>query len=320
MAHAIEVAEKARLHAPPNPWVGAVLIDEQGVVVGEGHTQAPGLAHAEIEALRHAGARARGATLYVTLEPCAHQGRTGPCTQALIDAGVSRVVVAQEDPDERVNGRGVSVLRAAGITVDVGAGARAAADQLRAYRWHRQTGRPYVVLKVASTMDGIIAMADGSSQWITSPEARQDVHLLRAQSQAIVVGAGTVRFDNPRLTARLGDVVIEPLRVVLGDVAPDAAVQPCRSYRGGLATLLDELGAEGVLQILVEGGPVTWESFLREGLANQLTWYFSPSWAGGKGTRSALPNLSTPTISLLSRGRVVDHQQLGADVRVDVEL
>src|SRR5579872_4105066 len=202
MLMAVGEAQRARLHAPPNPWVGALVVDDAGVVVAQGHTQAPGDAHAEVVALRRAGDLARGSTIVVTLEPCAHVGRTGPCAQAIFDAGVRRVVIGTEDPDPRVAGRGVALLRASGIEVEEAL----VRDQLAPYLWHRTTGRPYVVAKVAATLDGAVAMADGTSKWITSEPARRDAHRLRAESQAIVVGAGTVRADDPALTARLDDL------------------------------------------------------------------------------------------------------------------
>ena len=320
MQMAMASADKARLHAPPNPWVGAVLVNGSGVVVGEGHTQAPGESHAEIEALRRAGENARGATLVVTLEPCHHVGRTGPCTRAIVDAGVSRVVVGVLDPDPRVSGRGVEALRAAGLDVEIGVEQDAVREQLAPYLWQRTTGRPYVVAKVASTLDGIVAMHDGSSQWITSAEARRDAHLLRAQSQAIVVGAGTVRTDDPALTARLDDIVLEPLRVVLGSAPEGAKVHPCLELTGDLASVLETIGRRGVVQVLIEGGPTTVSSFLEAGLVNHVVWYVAPAFAGSRGTRGALEALSTPTIERLRRGRMVEVRRIGEDVRMDVEV
>lgn len=320
MLMAVAAGEKARLHAPPNPWVGAVIVDERGVVIAEGHTQVPGESHAEVEALRRAGDRARGATMVVTLEPCAHVGRTGPCAEAIVAAGVRRVVVGTLDPDARVSGAGVEVLRASGVDVEVGIEEEVVRAQLAPYLWHRVTGRPYVVAKVAATLDGAVAMADGSSQWITGEAARADGHLLRAQSQAVVVGAGTVRADDPRLTARLGDIILEPLRVVLGAAPPHARVRPCLERSGALEPLLDELGALDVVQLLVEGGPSTVGAFLDAGLVNRVVWYAAPAFAGAVGTRGALATLSTPTIAALRRGRVVEVRRIGEDVRVDVEV
>jgi diaminohydroxyphosphoribosylaminopyrimidine deaminase/5-amino-6-(5-phosphoribosylamino)uracil reductase len=241
MLMAVQAGEKARYHAPPNPWVGALVVGEHGVVIAEGHTQVPGEAHAEIMALRRAGERALGATLVVTLEPCCHVGRTGPCTDAIIKAGISRVVIGTIDPDPRVSGQGIEILRASGIDVEVGIEEDVVRAQLAPYLWHRVTGRPYVVAKIASTLDGVVAMADGTSMWITGEPARRDAHVVRAQSQAIIVGAGTVRSDDPRLTARLDDIILEPLRVVLGRAPENARVRPCLERTGDLGFILDEL-------------------------------------------------------------------------------
>jgi len=320
MQVAIAAGEKARLHAPPNPWVGALVVNDVGVILGEGHTQAPGESHAEIEALRRAGDRARGATLVVTLEPCCHVGRTGPCVEAIIEAGIARVVIGTLDPDSRVSGRGVELLKASGIDVEVGIEEESVRAQLAPYLWHRITGRPYVILKVAATLDGAVAMADGSSQWITEDEARHDAHVLRAESQAILVGAGTVRRDDPALTARLDDIIVEPLRVVLGAVSDDARVRPCLERTGDLGLILDELGQHDVLQLLVEGGPTTASEFFEQGLVNHVVWYMAPAFAGGLGTAGALMAFGTPSIDALRRGRVTGVRRLGDDIRVDVEV
>jgi diaminohydroxyphosphoribosylaminopyrimidine deaminase/5-amino-6-(5-phosphoribosylamino)uracil reductase len=320
MLMAIAEGDKARLHAPPNPWVGALVVNDHGVIVGEGHTQAPGESHAEIGALRRAGAAARGATMIVTLEPCCHVGRTGPCVEAIIEAGVARVVVAIIDPDPRVSGKGIELLKASGIDVEVGVEGDTVRAQLAPYIWHRVTGRPYVVAKIASTIDGVVAMADGSSQWITGPAARRDAHLLRAQSQAIIVGAGTVRSDDPSLTARLDDIVIEPLRVVLGRAPKDAKVRPCLELSGDLGFVLDELGHHDVLQVLLEGGPTTTSAFFEAGLVNHVVWYQAPAFAGAAGTQAALKGVSTPTMDVLKRGRLVGVRRIDDDIRIDVEV
>jgi diaminohydroxyphosphoribosylaminopyrimidine deaminase/5-amino-6-(5-phosphoribosylamino)uracil reductase len=320
MVMAVSEGELARRRSPPNPWVGALVVDDRGVVIARGHTQAPGGAHAEVEALREAGDRARGSTVYVTLEPCSHAGRTGPCAEALIEAGVRRVVIGTLDADPRVAGRGATLLRASGVDVEVGVEEAVVRDQLAPYLWQRTTGRPYVVVKVAATLDGAVAMADGTSRWITGEEARRDAHRLRAQSQAVLVGAGTVRADDPQLTARLDGEVIEPLRVVLGRAPRDARVRPCLERQGSLEAVLDELGGRDVLQLLVEGGPTTAGSFLAAGLVNRLVWYVAPAWAGSAGTRGALSGLTTATMDALHRGRLVGVRQLGEDVRIDVEV
>ena len=319
MSEAIAEGDKARLHAPPNPWVGALVVRD-GVVLAAGHTQVPGESHAEVDALRRAGELARGATMVVTLEPCRHVGRTGPCVEAIIDAGIERVVVGSLDPDPRVAGRGVAALRAAGLEVQVGAQLDAVRAQLAPYLWHRITGRPYVVLKVAATLDGIVAMGDGSSKWITGEEARRDAHVLRAQSQAIVVGAGTVRADDPALTARLDGVVVEPLRVVLGHAPASARARPCWERVGDLGAVLDELGAHDILQVLVEGGAKVASEFLEAGLVNHVVWYVAPALAGAHGARGALATLSTPSIDALRRARFIDVRRLGEDVRMDLEV
>ena len=252
MRLAIAAADASRLLSRPNPWVGAVLLAADGRR-WTGATEPPGARHAEIVALDAAGAAARGATLVTTLEPCCTTGRTGPCTEAIVRAGVARVVVGTEDPDPRVRGRGVAALRAAGVAVDVGARATEVEEQLAPYLHHRRTGRPFVVLKMACTADGRTAAADGSSRWITGPDARRRVHRMRAESDAVLVGAGTVRADDPMLTVRDADGP-SPRRIVLGTAPAGARVHPCLEWTGGVPELLDRLGAEGVLQLLVEGG------------------------------------------------------------------
>ncbi len=217
MAAAATLARSARLVTPPNPWVGCVVVHD-GEIVGRGGTGPyPGGAHAEVAALRDAGARAAGATAYITLEPCNHFGKTPPCTEALIAAGVARVVVALEDPDRQVRGTGIARLRDAGIDVTVGVGANALQATLAPYLHQRATGRAFALLKTAMSIDGRTAAADGSSQWITGSEARADAHRIRAESQAVVVGPGTACADRPRLTVRDHDGLIErqPLRVLL---------------------------------------------------------------------------------------------------------
>ena len=214
MTRAVALAEGGRGTTSPNPMVGAVLVRD-GRVVGEGFHRAAGTAHAEAVALAAAGPAAAGATCYVTLEPCAHHGRTPPCADALVAAGVARVVAAVTDPDPRVDGAGLARLRAGGVEVGLGTGAAAAASQNAAYLTHRRLGRPRVTLKAAASLDGKVAAPDGSSQWITGPAARADGHRLRAEADAVLVGAGTALADDPRLTVRLpGHAGRQPLRVL----------------------------------------------------------------------------------------------------------
>ena len=320
MQRALDVSRASRRISPPNPWVGAVIVAPDSGEWWSGATEAPGGRHAEIVALHEAGPRARGATLYTTLEPCSHHGRTGPCTDAIIEAGIVRVVIGTLDLDEHVAGAGAQALRAAGLDVDVGIEEASVREELAAYLWHRQSGRPYVVLKVAATLDGRVAMADLSSKWITSDPARRDAHELRADCQAIVVGAGTVRSDDPELRARVGTELFEPLRVVLGTAPAGAKVHPCEQYNGELTTLLDDLGARGVVQLLVEGGPSVASDFLASGLVNRVVWYVAPSFAGSNGGLGALSMRRTETIGELLRGRIVNVRRIGEDVRMDVEV
>ena len=319
MTLAITVAATARRRSAPNPWVGAVVVTSDGMQF-EGATAPAGGPHAEVTALaaaRAAGAELAGATLYSTLEPCSHHGRTPPCTDAILAAGVRRVVVGIEDPDPQVAGRGLVQLQRGGCDVEVGVCAEQIAEQLRPYLHHRTTGRPYVVLKLAATLDGRIAARDGSSQWITSPQARQRVHELRAESQAICTGAGTVRADDPELTVRHVDGS-DPRRVVVGAAPANAKVHPCLEWDGPLEGLLDRLGAEGVLQLLVESGPRLAASFHRGGLVNRYVLHLAPAFAGGDAP-GLFAGDGAETISELWRGRVVSVCALGPDLEVVVE-
>jgi diaminohydroxyphosphoribosylaminopyrimidine deaminase/5-amino-6-(5-phosphoribosylamino)uracil reductase len=357
MCRALAQGDTARRRTAPNPWVGAVVVRD-GEVVGEGATQPPGGAHAEIEALRAAGDRARGATVYTTLEPCSHHGRTPPCVASLADAGVARVVVALPDPDPQVAGQGIARLRELGITVDVGVGAEAAAHALAPYLVHRRLGRAFTVVKTAMSIDGRIAARDGSSRWITGAASRADAHGLRADSQAVVVGAGTALADRPSLTAR--DVqpppAAQPLRVLLDatgrvpadgplfdptlsttlvvttDAAPDRAQQawlgagakvlavaPAASGRGvDLAATLELLAGLGVLQALVEGGAALSGSLVDEGLADRLVTYVAPTLLGRDG-RPALDLAGPDRVADAPRWRLVDVTRVGTDVRLDYE-
>jgi diaminohydroxyphosphoribosylaminopyrimidine deaminase/5-amino-6-(5-phosphoribosylamino)uracil reductase len=317
MDRAVALGARARLGAPPNPWVGCVIVPAGGTTPAQGWTEPVGGRHAEAVALSEAGQRARGATVYVSLEPCAHHGRTPPCADALVAAGVARVVVALEDPDPRVAGQGIARLRSAGIAVDVGVGADAAAASLAPYLHQRRTGRPWVVLKLAVTLDGRTAAPDGTSRWITGPAARADVHRLRAESGAVAVGAGTVRRDDPSLTVR--DVAgPQPLRVVLGTVPPGAAVSPALEHHGDLSGLLDELGRRAVLQLLVEGGAHVAHAFHSAGLVDQYVFYVAPALLGGDDGLPVLAGPGVPTMADAWRGRLVGVRRLGDDLRIDV--
>ncbi len=315
MGLAIQVAAQSRLWTAPNPWVGAVLLDAQRQVVATGRTQPPGGPHAEAMALREAGRLAKSATLVVTLEPCSHHGRTPPCADAVIEAGITRVVVAVRDPDVKVAGQGIQRLRDAGIEVIEGVGASLVEEQLKPYLHQRRTGRPFVVLKLAMTLDGRIAAPDGTSTWITGEEARRDVHQLRSECDAILVGAGTVRADDPSLTVRMVEGR-DPARYVLGLVAKTAKVQPCVELQGELTEVLDELGRRGHLQLLVEGGASVARTFHRADLIDQYYVYIAPALLGGDDGRPLFAGPGAPTISDLWRGSFRSVTQLGADIRV----
>ena len=320
MARAVALAEGGRGTASPNPMVGAVLVRD-GRVVGEGFHRAAGTAHAEAVALAAAGAAAAGATCYVTLEPCAHHGRTPPCADALLAAGVARVVAAVTDPDPRARGAGLERLRAAGVRVDIGAGAAAAAEQNAAYLTHRRLGRPRVTLKAAASLDGKVAAPDGTSQWITGPAARSDAHRLRAEADAVAVGAGTALADDPRLTVRLpGFAGRQPLRVLVdaagrvgagGHLFDGAAETLVATTPAAPATAVDDLeelaralGERGVLELMVEGGPRLQASLWGAGLADRLVWYLAPLAIGGEAAPGLLGGAGAATLADARRLRL----------------
>jgi diaminohydroxyphosphoribosylaminopyrimidine deaminase/5-amino-6-(5-phosphoribosylamino)uracil reductase len=320
MMKAIEAASLVRLRTSPNPWVGCVIVTVDGRVF-VGSTEAPGGRHAEIVALdaaRAARANTQGATAFTTLEPCSHHGRTGPCTEALISAGVSRVVSAITDPDQLVGGQGFAALRSAGITVEVGLCADLVSEQLRPYLHHRITGRPFVILKLASTLDGRTAAVDGSSQWITGEAARAAAHQLRAESDAIVVGSGTVRRDNPTLTTRLVDGP-SPRRVVLGKAPEQANVHPCLEWDKSICELLDSLGNEGVLQLMVEGGATVASSFHQQNLVDRYVLYVAPAFMGGNDGAPLFNGESASSMQQLWRGTLRNVRQLGSDIEVTID-
>jgi diaminohydroxyphosphoribosylaminopyrimidine deaminase/5-amino-6-(5-phosphoribosylamino)uracil reductase len=297
--------------------VGAVLAGAGGEVFGGATEPSPGR-HAEIVALDAAGPAAVGATLYTTLEPCSHTAITGPCADAVVAAGVRRVVVGIEDPDPRVAGTGIARLRAAGVEVAVGVHHDAVADQLAPYLKHRITGRPWVVLKLAASLDGRTAAPDGSSRWITGEAARADAHRLRAECDAVIVGAGTVRADDPELTVREAEGR-DPLRVVLGHAPEGARVLPALELAGDPADVLDELGRRGVLQAMVEGGATVAGQFHRAGLVDRYVVYLAPVLFGGDDGRPLLAGAGAATIADVWRGRIVSVERLGDDVRIDLE-
>lgn len=311
------------LHGPRgvNPQVGAVILSPTGEILAEGWHRGAGTAHAEVDALsKLAPDAARGATAVVTLEPCNHTGRTGPCAQALIDAGIARVVFALSDPGE-IAGGGAERLRAAGIDVDADAAPGPARELLDAWLTAQRLCRPHVTVKWAQSLDGRAAASDGTSQWITGPAARADVHRRRAEADAIVVGTGTLLADDPALTARRPDGSLyddQPTPVVVGRraVPADAAVrrhpQPLHTHDGDLPALMSELRERGVQRVFVEGGPTIASAFLRAGLADELLVYVAPALLGGD--RLAIGDVGVTTITEQKRLRLAAVEHHGNDL------
>ena len=318
MGAAMAAADTVRTTTSPNPWVGAVVLDTTGAIVATGATNPPGGDHAEVVALRAAGERAPGSTLVVTLEPCSHHGRTPPCVDAVLAAGVARVVIGTLDPDPAVAGRGAERLRRAGLDVIVGVEEPAVRRQLRAYLHHRTTGRPFVVVKMATTLDGRTAAPDGTSRWITGTEARTDVHRLRAESDAVIVGSGTVRADDPELTVR-HVTGRDPRRIVRGTAPEHARCRPCLEWDGPLPDLLERLGGEGCLQVLVEGGAGVVAAFRDARLIDEWVVYLAPAVFGGNDAAPLLAGPTAPTIAAVERGRIVEAVLIGRDLRIVID-
>ncbi|MEJ1090936.1 bifunctional diaminohydroxyphosphoribosylaminopyrimidine deaminase/5-amino-6-(5-phosphoribosylamino)uracil reductase RibD [Microbacterium istanbulense] len=306
-----------------NPQVGAVILSPTGEVLAEGWHRGSGTPHAEVDALAQLTAeQTRGATAVVTLEPCNHTGRTGPCAQALIDAGVSRVVYAVDDPGDHSSG-GADRLRAAGVDVDAGEQTAAAGILISDWLEVQRLGRPHVTVKWAQSLDGRAAASDGTSQWITGPEARADVHRRRAASDAIVVGTGTVLADDPALTARDGDALYaeQPVPVVIGSrpTPADAALHahpkaPLFFASHDLASVLEELRTRGIQRVFVEGGPTLASAFIAAGLADTVLAYVAPVLLGG--SRLALTDIGVDTIADARRLTVDEWMPLGDDLLV----
>lgn len=328
MRRALDLAARGPL-GDPNPRVGAVILDAHGEVVGEGRHHGAGTPHAEAEALSAAGESARGGTCYVTLEPCDHQGRTPACSQALLAAGVARVVVAGTDPDPVASG-GLTRLADAGVEVRHGVLAEEAEALNREWLHAIRAGRPFVTWKVASTLDGRIAAADGTSRWITGPAARRDVHDLRARVGAVLVGTGTAFADDPALTVRDesgNEAVRQPLRVVMGervaDLPTDARVRdgaaptlllPTRDPAAALATLVEH----GVRHVLLEGGGRLAAAFLRAGFVDEVVAYLAPALLGAGP--ACIGDLGITTITDALRLTVTDVALVGEDVRLTATL
>ena len=346
MALALSLGRRGMGRVWPNPAVGCVIV-ANGQVVGRGWTADGGRPHAETRALAQAGTRAKGATAYVTLEPCAHHGKTPPCAQALIDAGLARVVVATGDPDPRVAGRGIAMMRDAGITVETGLLAPQAHDDHAGFFLRLTQKRPFVTLKLAGTLDGRIATATGESQWITGPQARREVHMMRARHDAVMVGAGTVRADDPSLTVRGLGVVRQPVRVVVsraGKLAPDGQLAqtaddvpvwlchaagadvtpwtgqgvlglPC-ALSGTQVDVLDvmrTLAAKGITRVFCEGGGMLAASLLQASLVDRIVAFSAGKVIGAEGT-PMLGAMGVSTLADAPRFQLEEARTVGPDI------
>lgn len=355
MRAALREARRALGRTAPNPPVGAVVV-KGGRIIGRGYHRGPGLPHAEVEALNAAGARARGASLYVTLEPCAHYGRTPPCTRAIVAAGIRQVVYAIADPDRKVSGRGEAELRRAGIAVHSGVGAELIGDLYAPYLKQRLTGMPYGILKLACTLDGKVAAATGESQWITGERARKHVHRLRDEHDAVMVGVGTVLADDPQLTTRLRGgrdalrVIVDsrgrtpptaravrseseaPCLIAVTEAAPSAHLERLREAgaevtvlphsadgRVDLQALFRLLGERGLLSVLIEGGPELAAGALEAGVVDRILLFVAPKVIGGSEARSVLGGKSARTLAEARELRIRKVRRFGPDLLIEAD-
>jgi diaminohydroxyphosphoribosylaminopyrimidine deaminase / 5-amino-6-(5-phosphoribosylamino)uracil reductase len=358
LLRAVELASEARGRTSPNPLVGAVVVKEDRVI-GEGLHAAAGLPHAERAALAACDEDPRGATLYVSLEPCCHHGRTPPCTDAIVEAGIARVVVASDDPTEKASGRGLGILRDEGIEVEVAAGAPAHAARLlnQPFRKHARSGRPLVTFKSAMTLDGRVATTTGDSQWISTDESRARVHRWRAEADAVAVGIGTVLADDPRLTARVEAVPRQPRRVVFDSYARlpldsqlvrsarevpvivicsraasraatdalqaagvDVIVAAGENEAARVRSGLTELGARDVQSLLLEGGPHLAGAFFDAGEVDELRLFVAPIVTGGRSARAAVEGKGIERIGSARRALALTTERIAEDVLISARL
>jgi diaminohydroxyphosphoribosylaminopyrimidine deaminase/5-amino-6-(5-phosphoribosylamino)uracil reductase len=359
LARAIGLAEQGRGAVSPNPLVGAVL-GRREEILGEGFHRALGSPHAEVEAILDAsGVDLHGATLYVSLEPCCHQGRTPPCTEAILEAGIERVVVAADDPSEHACGRGLGILRDEGIEVVVADGDLAARARLQnqPFRKHARTGRPFVLFKSAMSLDGKVATRSGDSKWISGEDSRALAHRWRAECDAVAVGIGTALVDDPLLTARTDEVVRQPSRVVFDSMArlplnsqlvraareypltvvvsraaprsatdalqiqgADVVVAAGENEPARIRSALDQLGAAGITSILLEGGPHLAGAFFDAGEIDELRLFLAPVLLGGKGARNLLEGEGSEAVGEALRASSLDCQRVAEDLLVTARL
>src|SRR5215208_3534 len=354
----IELAGRARGQTSPNPIVGAVVVKD-GRVIGEGITQPPGEAHAEAMALAACEGNTAGATMYVSLEPCCHQGRTPPCTEAILGAGIARVVIASDDPTPKAAGRGPGILRDEGVRVDFVDGEIGELARMlnQPFRKHARTGRPLVVFKSAMTLDGKVATRTGDSQWISGEASRARAHRWRAESDAVAVGIGTALVDDPRLTARIEGVARQPRRVVfdsearlpldsqlvrgvaevpatvvcsraaartsvqgLESAGVDVIVATGQNERARVENALDELGTREVQSLLLEGGPHLAGAFLEAGEIDEARIFIAPLMTGGREARTAVEGIGIQQIAAAPRALNVDVDRLEDDVLITARL
>lgn len=358
LLRAIELASQARGRTSPNPMVGAVVV-KAGRVIGEGFHAAAGEPHAEREALDACGEDPAGSTLYVSLEPCCHHGRTPPCTEAIVAAGLARVVVASDDPTPKASGRGLGILRDEGIDVEVAGGEPAALARLlnQPFRKHARAGRPHVVLKSAMTLDGKVATSTGDSKWISGEASRARAHRWRAEADAVAIGIGTAQADDPLLTARVEGVHRQPRRVVFDSeaalaldsalvaslaesplilvcsraatrVATDAleaagveiVVATGQNEPARIRSALNELGARDIQSVLLEGGPRLAGAFFDAGDVDEVRFFIAPVVAGGRMARVPVEGQGVEVISDALRSLATTVEQIGDDVLITARL
>jgi diaminohydroxyphosphoribosylaminopyrimidine deaminase/5-amino-6-(5-phosphoribosylamino)uracil reductase len=358
LRRAVELAHRTRGQTSPNPMVGAVIVKD-GRVIGEGSTQPPGQAHAERMALAACEEDPSGATLYVSLEPCAHHGRTPPCTDAILEAGIRRVVIASDDPTAKAAGRGPGILRDGGVEVIWSDGDVAEAARLlnQPFRKHARTGRPLVVFKSAMTLDGKVATVTGDSQWISGEASRARAHRWRAESDAVAVGIGTALVDDPRLTARIEGVARQPRHVVfdsearlpldsklvqgvadvplivvcsraasrtsvqaLESAGVDVIVATGENEGARVQHALDELGAREIQSLLLEGGPHLAGAFLEAGEIDEARMFVAPLMLGGAKARTAVEGIGVGDIAAGSRALALETERIEDDVLIIARL
>jgi diaminohydroxyphosphoribosylaminopyrimidine deaminase / 5-amino-6-(5-phosphoribosylamino)uracil reductase len=358
LLRAIALAEKGRGRVSPNPLVGAVVVQD-GQVIGEGFHAAYGEAHAEREALANCTVDPRGATMYVSLEPCCHHGQTPPCTDAILEAGIARVVVASDDPTEKASGRGLGILRDEGVEVVIADGEPAMRARLlnQAFRKHARTGRPHVLFKSAMTLDGKVATRTGDSKWISGEESRLLSHHWRAERDAVVVGIGTALADDPQLTARIDGAIRQPRRVVfdsegrlpldsqlvrgtpelpltvvvgraatrrhtdaLESAGADVVVATGENEPARVRSALDQLGAARITSILLEGGPHLAGAFLDAGEVDEIRLFVAPVVVGGSSARDPLEGEGAERIAEATRALALEVEQIAGDVLISARM